>query len=265
MGSPTPWRWRAPEGSNESVGRWVIALNGLFAGLLISGLFAATFAQLRITWNWGILKDYRALFWNGWLETLKISASALVLSALIGAAAAMAGRSRILILRALYRFYIEMARGAPLLIHIMVGYYIVADALGWENRFWVGVLILATFTGAYIAEILRSGIESISASQLDAAKAVGLSPRQTYRFVIIPQMTRRLLPPLAGQFVSLIKDSSLLSIIAIEEFTFAAQSVNAITYSAFESYIPLLIGYWALTIPISLWTRHLEDRVAYET
>ena len=257
--------WLAPENPESSASAWAIGLNSLLVALFLAALFAATFAQLRIEWNWAIIGDYRNLFWKGWLETLKLSAISLVLSAFIGAAAAAAGRSRILALRALYRFYIEMARGAPLLIHIMVGYYVIADALGWESRFWVGITILSAFAGAYIAEILRSGIESIGTSQRDAAKAIGLSTAQTYRFVIIPQMTRQLLPPLAGQFVSLIKDSSLLSIIAIEEFTFAAQSVNAITYSAFESYLPLLLGYWALTIPISLWTRRLEERAAYET
>jgi len=83
--------------------------------------------------------------------------------------------------------------------------------------------------------------------------------------VIFPQALRQTLPPLAGQFVSLIKDSSLLSVISISEFTWNAQAVSSLTYSAFEGYLPLAVGYLVLTLPISLWTRHLEKRHAYET
>ena len=109
-----------------------------------------------------------------------------------------------------------------------------------------------------------AGIESIGQSQLDAAKAIGLTRAQTYRYVVFPQVLRLTLPPLAGQFVSLIKDSSLLSIIAVNEFTQAARDVNSVTYSSLESYLPLAIGYLILTLPISLWTRTLEKKVRFE-
>jgi polar amino acid transport system permease protein len=100
---------------------------------------------------------------------------------------------------------------------------------------------------------------------LESAKAIGLTRGQTYRYVIFPQALRQSLPPLAGQFVSLVKDSSLLSIIGIREFTYNAQIANALTYGTLECYLPLALGYLILTLPISLWTRRLEQRHKFET
>jgi polar amino acid transport system permease protein len=141
----------------------------------------------------------------------------------------------------------------------------VADAFGVANRYKVGVLTLAVFSGAYISEIIRAGIESIGRSQLESAKAIGLTRAQTYRHVIFPQALRQTLPPLAGQFVSLVKDSSLLSIIGISELTLSARNVASATYSTLESYLPLAAGYLILTLPISLWTRRLENRIRFDT
>ena len=117
----------------------------------------------------------------------------------------------------------------------------------------------------YISEVIRAGLQSVSESQLESARAIGLTRPQTYRYVILPQALRLTLPPLVGQFVSLIKDSSLLSIIGLNEFTQAARDVNAVTYSTLECYLPLAAGYLVLTLPLSLWLRSLEKRFRFET
>jgi polar amino acid transport system permease protein len=187
------------------------------------------------------------------------------MSTFIGVVFALVRRSHFLPLRYFGQIYVELVRGTPLLVQILVFFYVVADAFHVENRYVVGVLILSFFSGAYISEVVRAGIESVSASQLESAKAIGLTRAQTYRYVIFPQALRLTLPPLVGQFVSLIKDSSLLSIIALNEFTQAARDVNSVTYSTLESYIPLAIGYLVLTLPISLWMRALEKKLRYET
>ena len=158
-----------------------------------------------------------------------------------------------------------MIRGTPLLVQILVFFYVVADAFGVGDRYVVGVLTLSIFSGAYISEIIRAGIESVGESQLESARAIGLTRVQIYRYVVFPQVTRLVLPPLTGQFASLIKDSSLLSIIAVSEFTLNAQEVNAFTYSTLESYLPLALGYLVLTLPISLVSRSLEQRFRYAT
>jgi polar amino acid transport system permease protein len=214
--------------------------------------------------NWGLVWNYRMTFLSGWVLTITLAAAALVLSTLIGVIAAIARRSPFLPLRYSAVLYIETIRGLPLIVLVLAGFYGVASALRWNDRLTAGVFILSLFSGAYIAEIIRAGIESIAKSQWDSARAIGLTPLQTYRFVVFPQVLRQSLPPLAGQFSSIIKDSSLLSIIGITELTFSAQQVASATYSTLACYLPLGVCYLLLTIPVSLWTKWLESRVRYE-
>lgn len=262
MGRLTIW-WRMEDNEAPSLISRLLAFALVL--LLLSALFFFSFSQLQYGWNWSAVWQYRQKFLHGWMTTLLISVAALGLSLLISVFFALARRSRLLPLRYLAMLYIEAVRGTPLLVQILVFFYVVADAFGINNRYVVGILTLAFFAGAYLSEIIRAGIESIGESQIESARAIGLSPLQTYRFVILPQVVRRILPPLAGQFASLVKDSSLLSIIAVSEFTLNAQEVNAFTYSTLESYLPLAVGYLLLTLPISLFSRHLEQKFRYAT
>lgn len=236
------------------------------AGFLFFAFSLGCWALLvSATPNWEGVWKYRNAFWQGWLLTVLLSVISLVLSTLIGLIAALARRSKILLLRYTSTCYIEGVRGMPLLVLILVIFYVVANALGIHDRLLVGVVVLSLFAGAYIAEIIRAGIESVGASQLESARAIGLTGGQTYRYVIFPQALRQVLPPLAGQFASIVKDSSLLSIIGLAEFTYTAQQVNSATYSTLESYLPLALGYLILTLPISLWTHGLGRTLRYET
>jgi polar amino acid transport system permease protein len=244
---------------------WRKAASLLLALAFIAGIFTFAFSTVGYHWNWRGVWTYRALFLRGWLVTLLLSAISLVTSSLIGVILALLRRTPFLPLRYLARIYVEIIRGTPLLVQLIIFFYLIATAFGIENRYIVGVLTLSAFSGAYISEVIRSGIESVGKSQLDSARAIGLTTAQTYRYVIFPQAIRQILPPLAGQFASLIKDSSLLSIVGIGEFTLNTQNVNSYTSSPFESYIPLAIGYLLLTLPISLWTQSLERRNRFET
>jgi polar amino acid transport system permease protein len=239
--------------------------NSVIAILAISLVFYFSFHRLAYHLRWDSIYQYRQMFLQGWVTTILISVAALILSTFIGLFFALAQRSRFLPLRYFSKIYVEVVRGTPLLVQILIFFYVVADAFGISNRYLVGALTLSFFSGAYISEIIRAGIESIGKSQLESARAIGLTRSQTYRYVIFPQALRQTLPPLAGQFVSLIKDSSLLSVISISEFTWNAQAINARTFSTLESYIPLAIGYLILTLPISLWTRRLERQHRFET
>ncbi len=243
----------------------VRALNFGIALLAISLVFSFSFWNLKYHLRWDSIYPYRRMFVQGWLTTIWISAAALVASTATGFCSALAQRSSFLPLRYLAKIYVEIVRGTPLLAQILIFFYVVAPAFEVSDRYLVGILTLAFFSGAYISEIIRAGIESVGRSQLESARAIGLTRAQTYRYVIIPQAVRQTLPPLAGQFVSLVKDSSLLSIIGISEFTLNAEMVNARTYSTLESYLPLAAGYLLLTLPISIWTRRLEQRHKFET
>ncbi len=264
MGRLLGGMWCRPDdGSDAPLISRITAFAVVF--LLVAALFWFAFSQLQYGWNWHAVWQYRQKFLQGWLTTVLISSAALSLTLLISVFFALARRSRLLPLRYLAMLYIEGVRGTPLLVQILVFFYVVADAFGVSNRYAVGILTLALFAGAYLSEIIRAGIESVGESQLESAHAIGLTPVQIYRFVIFPQVVRRILPPLAGQFASLIKDSSLLSIIAVSEFTLNAQEINSFTFSTLESYLPLAAGYLLLTFPISLFSRYLEQKYRYAT
>ncbi|MFR2849343.1 MAG: ABC transporter permease subunit [Hungatella hathewayi] len=127
-----------------------------------------------------------------------------------------------------------------------------------------GALILSIFEGAYIAEIIRGSLLSIEDSQLEAAKAVGFTGSQTVRYVLLPQLIARTLPALTGQFASIIKDSSLLSMIAVIELTQTVREISATNFKLFECYLALGLLYLCLTLPISFISSKLERRFQYE-
>lgn len=246
---------------NPKLPRSVYWLNAclLVLGVGVLGFFM--FQNSLYTFEWSGVWGYRQKFIDGFVMTIIISFSALVLSIFLGVFFAYGQGSKIILLRFFSRFYVELIRGTPLLVQILIFFYVFANNLGFDNRYIVGTVILALFAGAYVTEIIRAGLQSVGLEQYESAKSLGFSPFQTYRYILFPQALKRILPPLTGQFASIIKDSSLLSIISISEFTMNAQEVNAYTYSTLESYIPLAIGYLALTYPISLIASRLEKRL----
>lgn len=241
------------------------AVSFLLALSFFCTLAFAAFATLEYNWNWEAVLKYKTKFIEGWFVTVFISTIALVVSCFIGGLAALGGNARFLPLRYFFKIYVELTRGTPLLVQMLLIFYVFADAIHLENRYVVGIAVLSLFSGAYVAEIFRAGIESVGSSQLLSAKSIGFTPGQTFRYVIFPQALRRSLPALAGQFANLIKDSSLLSIIAIGEFTLNAQEVNTSTLSAFESFFPLALGYLLLTLPIFALSRQLEKQFAFDS
>lgn len=241
------------------------AFLGVFVSVVLGSTFCFVFwVVISHEYQWSDIAPYKGNFVSGWWTTLLISAIALVGSIVIGALLTSGQLSPWSTPRVLSRTFVEIIRGTPLLTQILIGYYLVAPAIGWDSRFGVGVLILSCFAGAYLSEIFRGGIESIPSTQWLSARAIGFTDAQTYRFVVIPQAIRRVLPASAGQFANLIKDSSLLFVISVHEFTMQAREVNANTYATFEAYLPLIFGYFILTFPISLISRHLEKRFSYE-
>jgi polar amino acid transport system permease protein len=266
-----PWRdlVLAPDGARGDVPppSWAKVVNVLIALVVLIGVVWISLLRLNYNWVWPSVWDHRTELFEGWLLTLGIAAAALIISIVVGFVLALFQRSYFLPLRYFAKVLVEVVRCTPLLVLILVMWYGFGGVfqIGNQWRFMAGILILALFEGAYISEIFRAGIESVGKTQIESARAIGLTRGQTYRYVIVPQAFRQTLPPLVGQLVSLIKDSSLLSIIGIVELTQAAQQVNSTTVSTIETYLPLAGGYLVLTIPISLWSRWLERRFHYET
>jgi len=193
--------------------------------------------------------------------TLEISALSLLCTLILGLTTALFRLSDSFSARAIARGYLELIRNTPLLIQIFFVYFVVAPVLN-IGAFASAILALSLFEGAYAAEILRAGIVSLHRGQWEAAHSLGLGAFDTYRDVILPQAIRRVLPPLAGQGISLIKDSSLVSTIAIYELTMQGQRIVAETFLAFEILFTVAAIYLILTFGLSLVVHMLERRMA---
>lgn len=241
-------------------------LIALILALLSLGVFvylSATRAKISI--DFINLWDYKIRFWQGFILTLEISVASLFISLLIGSLIAGMKTSKSYYLQYLANAYVELIRGTPLLVQIIFFYYIIGTAWGVSNRFWAGVLILSIFEGAYISEIIRGGLISIESKQTEIAKSLGFNRKQTFKFVILPQLVVRILPALAGQFASVIKDSSLLSTIAVIELMQVTKEITANNFAVyFQAYLLLAALYLAMTYPISYLSKRLEKRFKYE-
>lgn len=218
-------------------------------------------SRMDYAWNWRVPWEYRSLFIKGFAYTLTISVGATILGFCLGVAGGLARISRNALARELATIYVEVFRGTPLLIQIYIFYFCVATAVHYDNPLIIGTVTLSFFSGAYITEMVRAGIESIDKGQVEAAASTGLSDWQAMRYIVFPQALKRIIPPVTGQFVSLIKDSSLLSVISVRELTKAAEVVNATTYKTYEAYLPLAVMYLLLTYPLSYLTQRLEARI----
>ncbi|CAB1056121.1 ABC transporter permease protein amino terminal extension PA5075.N / ABC transporter, permease protein (cluster 3, basic aa/glutamine/opines) [Olavius sp. associated proteobacterium Delta 1] len=207
-----------------------------------------------------------------WL-TLKISVIATIGGILIGVIGGLTRISSNPALKGLTIIYVELIRGSPLMVQILIWYFVLgtvindvlaAYGLGRLPAFWYGAASLACFAGAYVTEIVRAGIQSIHRGQTEAARSLGMSYAQSMRYIILPQALRRILPPLAGQFISLIKDSSLLGIIAIRDLTKAAREIVSASLQPFEVYLLLGALYLVLTFSLSMLVQYMERRMAIQ-
>jgi len=195
--------------------------------------------------------------WN----TLWISASASVIGLIIGLVTGLCRVSRNPTLRSLSVTYIELIRGTPLLVQIFIFYFFLGTVLD-ISRIIAGISALAIFAGAYVAEIIRAGIQSIPKGQMEAARSLGMNVSQAMYHIILPQAFKRTLPPLAGQFISLIKDSSLVSVIAITDLTKSGREVITSTFATFEIWFVVALLYLMLTSVLSQVISWVERRLA---
>jgi polar amino acid transport system permease protein len=214
---------------------------------------------------------------RGLAMTLKISFFSIIFAIFLGIVTGLMRISPIVLLRKLAITYVEIVRGTPLLVQIFVMYFFFGTIFKghiegfflFNNGFYqigvetvMGVAALALFTGAYIAEIVRAGIQSIPKGQTEAARSLGFNYFRTMAYIILPQATKRSLPPMAGQFISLIKDSSLVSVIAITDLTKAGREVIASSLSTFEIWSLVAVMYLILTSALSFILNRFELKLA---
>lgn len=238
--------------------------------LVLTYLFSRGLENLGYNWQWyqvppfileSTAEGLRAgplLFGLG--ITLKISAISLILAFLIGLLTAVLRLSDLVMGRVIARCYLEVVRNTPLLIQIFFIYFVLGPVLGLD-RFPAAVLALSLFEGAYASEIFRSGIVSVDRGQIEAAASLGLSRYQIFRLIVLPQAIRTILPPLTSQAISLIKDSALVSTIAIYDLTMQAQALISETFLTFEIWFTVAILYLVITMTLSFLVAFLENRL----
>jgi polar amino acid transport system permease protein len=271
----------------------IVLLLGVFLWL-----FYRIRVGLNYKWNWAVIPQYLFrydpekgtlvpnLLMKGFFTTLRLSLWSMILATILGTVMALCRVSSSLFKRMIGRTYVELVRNMPPLVLIFILYYFVSDQIlafiGIEDYirslspemqkyltylyaspsqfsvFSSALFTLVLYEGAYITEIVRAGIQSIDKGQWEASSALGLSWWQQMRHVILPQATTRILPPLAGQLISTIKDSAIVSVISIQELTFQGMELMAATYLTFEVWITITALYFIVTFICSLAVRRLE-------
>ncbi|WP_298860903.1 amino acid ABC transporter permease [uncultured Sulfitobacter sp.] len=225
-------------------------------------------------WGWYVINPTTTQGWNnitflldGFGATILLSVIAAVMSMVIGLMVALPGMSSNRWIRMPSRIYIEFVRAIPLLpmlFWVFYGLPVVLKSMGISvsiDAFWGAVITLAISDSAFTAEIYRSGIQSIARGQTEAAKTIGLTYAQTMRYVILPQAIRRILPPLANQFIYIVKMSAFASVIGMQELTRRANELVVTEYRPLEIYSLLILEYLVLVLIISFFVRWLERKM----
>lgn len=238
----------------------------LFVSGLVVWLMALATGKMNYTWHWHRVIPFifsgqgAGPLLEGLAVTMEISALSLIGTLILGLVTALFAISHSFTARAMARLYLEIIRNTPLLIQIFFIYFVLAPVLE-IGPFASAILALSLFEGSYAAEIIRSGIVSLPRGQWEAAHSLGLGRLDTYRYVILPQAIRRILPPLAGQLISLVKDSSLVSTIAIYDLTMQGQKIVAETFLAFEIWFTVAAVYLAINLCLSMAVRMIDRQM----
>ncbi len=256
---------------------------------------------LNYNWSWESIFQFifrydsennkwvSGLLMTGFYTTIRLSIWGTMLATVFGVTMGIAKSGNILFFRWIATTYVETMRNLPPLVIIFIAYFFIGDQLltplgiddwaetlspmnqdilsilfarpGFMTAFFSALLTLAIFEGAYITEIVRAGIESIAKGQWEASHALGMSWYHQMRYVILPQTFQRIMPPMAGQFISLIKDSSIVSVISIQELCFQGIEIMTSTLHTIEIWIVVTLMYLTLTMPCSFLVERLETRL----
>ena len=246
---------------------WLLALAGLGLYALWQVATQDIYLQVLDTLRRGIL------------ITIFVTLVGFALAASVGMLLALASLSKSLILRQLARFYIEVVRGIPIIVlllyvafvfapAIVAGYNWIAESIGMDAirtrdfpLLWRAIIALAIGYSAFIAEVFRAGLQSVDPGQIEAAKALGLGRWQRFRHIVFPQAIRTILPPLGNDFVAMVKDSSLVSVLGVLDVTQLGKVTAASNFRYFETYNVVALIYLTMTVTLSLLLRRLEHRL----
>lgn len=221
--------------------------------------------------DFSFLPKYWAYFNYGVLVTIMISACVVFFGSILGVLVALVKRSHIKILDKIVSFYVWVFRGTPMVVQIMIAFawmrFTNAPTIGFGvldldfSRLLPGIIIISLNSGAYISEVVRAGIEAVPKGQLEAAYSLGIRPVKAMRYVILPQALKNILPALGNEFITIIKDSSLLQTIGVMELWNGAQSVVTATYLPITPLLFAAFYYLIVTTVMSFLVKQLEKRM----
>lgn len=205
--------------------------------------------------DWAVLWDYRAALAEGFATTLLISALAIVLATAIGVGVGYAGGRRSYLLRKLTRSYTELLRNLPLIVKLFFMYFVVG-----LQPLPAAVCALVLHQSAYIADVTAAGLRTVGRGQADAARSLGMREWAAFRLVVLPQMVRAIVPPMTSQYVSIIKNSSVVALIGIADLTFETQQINIDTFRGFEAATAVTLLYMLIAAAVILLMTRLQRR-----
>ena len=214
-----------------------------------------------MTFDFSLITDHLPLLLVGALVTIEITAVSVAIGTMIGLFVGIAELSGYRCLRLPAKIYVDFIRGTPLLVQIFIIYFALPIVLGTRiEPFVAAVAACSINSGAYVAEIFRAGIQSIDKGQMEAGRSLGMSWGQTMFNIVIPQAFRRTIPQLGNEFIAMLKDSSLVSVIGFEELTRKGQLITASTYGSLEIWSAVAIIYLVMTLSITRFVAYLEKR-----
>ena len=211
--------------------------------------------------NFELMQNAFPLLIAGACITVEITALTVFFGMIIGICVSLIRMSDFKILRWLGNVYVDFIRGTPLLIQIFLVYFALPSIIGHRvDAYFAAISACSINSGAYMAEVFRGGIQSIDVGQMEAGRSLGMTWWQTMRYIILPQAFKRIIPPLGNEFIAMLKDSSLVSVIGFEELTRRGQLIIARTYASFEIWMAVAIIYLILTFTVARLTGLLERK-----
>ncbi len=232
----------------------------LIFGLLIS--FIILMYPARADFDLTKLLPWKNIIFKGWILTILVSIIVLIASVILGFLLYLLTNSKILVLKYLGAIFNEIVFGSPLVVFLVIIYYFIGVPLHINNRLIVGAFALSLYMAPYMKNVFEGAMESIDDMQYQAMTVFGFSTYQKYRYIIIPQLLKIIIPPLAGNLTFIVKGSSLLNFIGVPELYNQITTAQSNTYAVVEGYTLMLIMYLIITIPLIRLTRYFEKKVA---
>ena len=249
-----------------------VLIYAVIVGVIAYGAYSGA-QSMGYNWQWYRVPQFLYRYtdvgfeWGeipiGLVATVKLSVTAFILATLLGLFVALLRLSGLVVGTAVAIGFLELIRNIPLLVLLYLFYYVLGPIFGF-NRYWASILTLAVFHSALISEIFRAGINAVPTGQWEAAKSIGMSTAQAYRYIVLPQSVRFMLPPMTGEVVHLIKSSAIVSVIAVAELTTFGRNIISDTYMSFEIWFTIALVYLVVTLILSIGVSYLEKRYAVD-